>query len=66
MCIACVKGTEPYSAASSFVSSHGDGSNVLPTVFRWDGQGKNVLISGSYDNWSTKIPLVRRLSEHYH
>jgi len=30
-------------------------------VFRWDGHGKDVCISGSYDNWETKIPLVRRL-----
>ncbi|KAI5092821.1 5'-AMP-activated protein kinase subunit beta-2, partial [Silurus meridionalis] len=28
-----------------------------PTVIRWAGGGKDVYISGSFDNWSTKIPL---------
>ena len=32
----------------------------LPTVFRWGGHGKIVFISGSFDNWESKIPLVRR------
>jgi len=60
--VICVQGSEPCSAAASFVSSRGDDSCVLPTVFRWDGQGRDVCISGSYDNWETKIPLVKRLS----
>ncbi|CAK9301490.1 unnamed protein product, partial [Gordionus sp. m RMFG-2023] len=28
------------------------------TVFRWDKGGKNVYVSGSWDNWKSKIPLV--------
>ena len=32
----------------------------LPTVFRWDGHGTHIYVSGSYDNWESKIPLVRR------
>jgi hypothetical protein len=32
----------------------------LPTVFRWSGAGTNVFVSGSFDGWKTKIPLVRR------
>ncbi|KAM9392197.1 5'-AMP-activated protein kinase subunit beta-1b isoform 2-T2 [Pholidichthys leucotaenia] len=28
-----------------------------PTVFRWTGAAKDVFVSGSFNNWSTKIPL---------
>ncbi|XP_071338299.1 5'-AMP-activated protein kinase subunit beta-1-like [Trachinotus anak] len=30
-----------------------------PTVFRWSGAGKEVFVSGSFNNWATKIPLNR-------
>lgn len=30
-----------------------------PTVFRWTGDGKEVFLSGSFNNWSNKIPLIR-------
>ena len=32
---------------------------VLPTVFKWDGGGKNVHITGTFSNWKT-IPMVKR------
>ncbi|XP_061673726.1 5'-AMP-activated protein kinase subunit beta-1b [Syngnathoides biaculeatus] len=28
-----------------------------PTVFRWAGSAKEVFVSGSFNNWTTKIPL---------
>ncbi|CDQ98025.1 unnamed protein product [Oncorhynchus mykiss] len=31
-----------------------------PTVFRWTGSGKEVFLSGSFNNWANKIPLTRR------
>lgn len=31
---------------------------ALPTVLRWDGGGKNVMISGTFSNWKA-IPMVR-------
>uniref|UniRef100_A0A0V0G566 5'-AMP-activated protein kinase subunit beta-1 n=1 Tax=Triatoma dimidiata TaxID=72491 RepID=A0A0V0G566_TRIDM len=31
---------------------------VFPTVFKWDGGGKQVLISGTFSNWKT-IPMVK-------
>jgi len=31
-----------------------------PVVIRWHGEGQNVFLSGSFDGWKTKIPLVRR------
>ncbi|KAG7266324.1 hypothetical protein CRUP_038475, partial [Coryphaenoides rupestris] len=30
-----------------------------PTVFRWTGDGKEVFLSGSFNNWTNKIPLIR-------
>ncbi|XP_051906283.1 5'-AMP-activated protein kinase subunit beta-1a isoform X3 [Hippocampus zosterae] len=30
-----------------------------PTVFRWKGDGKEVYLSGSFNNWANKIPLIR-------
>lgn len=31
---------------------------VLPTVFKWDGGGRQVYISGTFSEWKT-IPMVR-------
>uniref|UniRef100_A0A0A9YJN3 5'-AMP-activated protein kinase subunit beta-1 n=1 Tax=Lygus hesperus TaxID=30085 RepID=A0A0A9YJN3_LYGHE len=31
---------------------------VFPTVFKWDGGGKQVLISGTFSDWKT-IPMVK-------
>ncbi|XP_072130050.1 5'-AMP-activated protein kinase subunit beta-2-like [Mobula birostris] len=30
-----------------------------PTVIRWNGGGKEVFISGSFNNWQAKIPLIK-------
>uniref|UniRef100_G3PGM3 Protein kinase, AMP-activated, beta 1 non-catalytic subunit, b n=1 Tax=Gasterosteus aculeatus aculeatus TaxID=481459 RepID=G3PGM3_GASAC len=30
-----------------------------PTIFRWPGAAKEVFVSGSFNNWATKIPLNR-------
>lgn len=30
-----------------------------PTMFRWTSEGKEVYLSGSFNNWTTKIPLSR-------
>ncbi|KAN0030915.1 hypothetical protein ACTA71_009562 [Dictyostelium dimigraforme] len=32
---------------------------VIPTVFTWSGGGKDVYVSGSFNNWKEKIPLSR-------
>ncbi|XP_014671822.1 PREDICTED: 5'-AMP-activated protein kinase subunit beta-1-like [Priapulus caudatus] len=34
-------------------------AHALPTVFRWDGGGKKVLIAGSFNGWKTKIQMVK-------
>eukprot|EP00914_Ancora_sagittata_P018685 GHVO01037030.1.p1 GENE.GHVO01037030.1~~GHVO01037030.1.p1 ORF type:complete len:261 (-),score=27.00 GHVO01037030.1:462-1190(-) len=38
----------------------------LPTVFKWEhAEVKDVFISGSYDNWKAKIPLVKSHGDFY-
>ncbi|XP_043967652.1 5'-AMP-activated protein kinase subunit beta-1b [Gambusia affinis] len=34
-----------------------DPVQARPTVFRWAGSAKEVFVSGSFNNWATKIPL---------
>ncbi|XP_025105998.1 5'-AMP-activated protein kinase subunit beta-2-like isoform X2 [Pomacea canaliculata] len=38
---------------------------LLPTVFKWEGGGKEVLLSGSFNGWKTKIPLVKSHGDFY-
>uniref|UniRef100_A0A182NFC2 5'-AMP-activated protein kinase subunit beta-1 n=1 Tax=Anopheles dirus TaxID=7168 RepID=A0A182NFC2_9DIPT len=33
-------------------------SSTLPTVFKWDGGGKNVFISGTFSQWKA-LPMVK-------
>ena len=40
-------------------------SKKLPTVFKWDGGGKSVSVSGSFDNWTRQIPMVKRFLSPY-
>ena len=30
---------------------------LYPVVFRWDGRGHDVSVSGSFNNWQTNLPL---------
>ncbi|VDM26479.1 unnamed protein product, partial [Hydatigera taeniaeformis] len=32
---------------------------TLPTVFKWEGGGKEVYISGTFNGWKSKIPMVK-------
>uniref|UniRef100_A0A8C6USB8 Protein kinase, AMP-activated, beta 1 non-catalytic subunit, b n=2 Tax=Neogobius melanostomus TaxID=47308 RepID=A0A8C6USB8_9GOBI len=32
-------------------------THARPTVFRWTGAAKDVYVSGSFNNWGSKIPL---------
>ncbi|CAH8872731.1 unnamed protein product [Trichobilharzia szidati] len=36
----------------------------VPTVFKWDGGGKDVYISGTFNGWKSKIPMVKSSSKH--
>jgi len=49
---------------TSTLTSGGISTNhKLPTVFKWDQGGKSVAISGSFDNWKSRIPLVKSHGE---
>lgn len=39
-------------------------TKLLPTVFKWEGGGKDVYITGTFNNWTTKIPLVKRFDDY--
>nr|AER10554.1 AMP-activated protein kinase beta subunit [Echinococcus multilocularis] len=36
---------------------------TLPTVFKWEGGGKEVYISGTFNGWKSKIPMVKIFSK---
>uniref|UniRef100_A0A8C9X9M4 Protein kinase AMP-activated non-catalytic subunit beta 2 n=1 Tax=Sander lucioperca TaxID=283035 RepID=A0A8C9X9M4_SANLU len=42
---------------SDLIEQMNTGPQARPTVIRWAGGGKEVYIAGSFNNWSTKIPL---------
>jgi len=39
------------------ITSHFNSHQTVPTVFTWQGGGKDVYITGSFNNWKEKIPL---------
>lgn len=51
-------------ARAATTQSQGDPENLkeklLPTVFKWEGGGKDVYISGTFNQWRAKIPLAKR------
>ena len=51
--------SEEPSGQSSVMST-----SLHPVVFRWHGEGQKVFLSGSFDGWERKIPLVRRCCLH--
>ncbi|XP_021357013.1 5'-AMP-activated protein kinase subunit beta-2-like isoform X1 [Mizuhopecten yessoensis] len=50
-------------ARAATTQSQGDPENLkeklLPTVFKWEGGGKEVYISGTFNQWRQKIPLAK-------
>lgn len=38
---------------------------LLPTVFKWEGGGKEVHLAGSFNNWKNKIPLAKSNGDFY-
>ena len=33
---------------------------TVPTVFMWENGGREVLLSGSFNDWKTRIPMSQR------
>ncbi|CAB3386452.1 Hypothetical predicted protein [Cloeon dipterum] len=50
--------TRQRSATVSEGSNHNKGKKTLPTVFKWEGGGKQVYVSGTFSNWKT-LPMVK-------
>lgn len=46
---------------SATVSAAPPAETKFPTVFKWDGGGKEAYISGTFSNWKP-IPMVYRYS----
>ncbi|CAL8102784.1 unnamed protein product [Calicophoron daubneyi] len=42
-----------------------DSERKCPTVFRWNGGGREIYVSGTFNNWEKRIPMVRRSSGVY-
>ena len=38
-------------------------ATLLPTMFTWSGGGKTVYVTGTWDNWKTRIPLSKSSSD---
>lgn len=36
-----------------------DISDIVPTVFKWEHGGRNVYITGTFNNWDRQIPMHR-------
>ncbi|XP_033115845.1 5'-AMP-activated protein kinase subunit beta-2-like [Anneissia japonica] len=45
--------------ASTIVEQPVVNLKALPTVFHWNGGGKNVFLSGSFNQWKSKIPMSK-------
>jgi len=37
--------------------------DIVPTVFKWDNGGRNVYITGTFNNWEKQIPMHRSGNE---
>ncbi|XP_050404529.1 5'-AMP-activated protein kinase subunit beta-2 isoform X1 [Patella vulgata] len=51
--------------AKTAQTTYSHGPRLLPTVFKWEGGGKDVYICGSFNNWKSKIPLVKSQGDFY-
>lgn len=49
----------PALAAAGPGSATGEAQQVIPTVFRWEHGGNQVYITGTFNNWSRKVPMHR-------
>jgi 5'-AMP-activated protein kinase regulatory beta subunit len=42
------------------------GDKGIPMVFRWEAGGDDVFITGTFNNWSAKIPMARSGNDFVH
>ena len=41
---------------------HEGDKKTIPTYLKWQGGGKDVYVSGSFNDWKENIPMVKRYS----
>ena len=45
-------------ALSAMEDGHDDDDDdIVPTVFRWEHGGRNVFLTGTFNNWERQIPM---------
>lgn len=54
-----------YEPVSMRKNSRPDRPLKLPTFFKWDGKGSEVYVSGTFNQWKKKIPLVKSQGTFY-
>ena len=63
-----LQGAEQYAGAQGMAGGGGgdgtggasdDADNIVPTVFKWEHGGRNVYITGTFNNWERQIPMHR-------
>uniref|UniRef100_A0A5K3EGX4 5'-AMP-activated protein kinase subunit beta-1 n=2 Tax=Mesocestoides corti TaxID=53468 RepID=A0A5K3EGX4_MESCO len=51
--------------SSTDVPDEPPAQTTLPTVFKWEGGGKEVYISGTFNGWKSKIPMIKSKQNFY-
>jgi 5'-AMP-activated protein kinase regulatory beta subunit len=49
----------PSSSSSSLSSAIVELEELVPTVFKWEHGGRQVFITGTFNNWESQIPMHR-------
>lgn len=49
--------------SSAAMGGEVDGEDYIPTVFKWDHGGKNVYVTGTFNNWERQIPMHKSGNE---
>lgn len=50
---------QPFPPQQMETAASGEDDEVVPTVFRWEHGGRNVYITGTFNNWERQIPMHR-------
>ena len=50
-----------YEYEDDFMEPEPPQKRTVPTVFVWENGGREVLLSGSFNDWKTRIPMNLRL-----
>jgi hypothetical protein len=51
--------SHPSPVVDGGATGEGDVESVVPTVFKWEHGGRDVYITGTFNNWEKRIPMHR-------